>query len=104
MYGSPKWVDNEIDLKDNSEKAVIHDLESLVDERFDSLESLKEVLEAKFKCEIDLIQSYKNDELDEFDFLLVGNLDSKEVFCDFDIYYAKSKNHFIITEVSYEFE
>jgi hypothetical protein len=82
----------------------INILELLVNKRFKNLKEVKKNIEQKTNCKINLIQSWKNKEKDEYDFLMVGNIDNNDLFCDFDIYYTKSKNHILITEVSYEFE
>jgi len=83
---------------------VKHILEDLVDKRVKNRYELQKQLSETFGCKIKLSQSWKNAELDEYDFSMVGHFENDNVFCYFDIYYTKSKTHYLITEVGYEFE
>lgn len=94
-------------------------MENLVWQRFDSKKQLEEELSKDFHCKIKLEkQSYCNgnrkqqeeydSEMLDLDYGLIGNIDNGEIFCDIDIYYAKTRANkgkgIIITEVGYEFE
>ena len=52
-------------------------------------------------------EEFDNEMLD-LDYGFIGNINNGEIFCDIDIYYAKTRankgNGIIITEVNYEFE
>ena len=88
-------------------KAVYTFLESLVNQRF-SIKELEKTLSKRFGTPIKLVDiSRKDDELTNYN--LIGNLDTKRVFCDFDIYYLKLRRkgfdgaNIYITEVAYDF-
>jgi len=90
-------------MKKQDIKNILNDL---VYKRFKNRYKLQVYLKEKFKKTIITEQSWKNKEKDEYDFLIVGTLDNENdnIYCVFDIYYTKSKNHIFITEVNYEFE
>ena len=86
-------------------------------ERFDDKKQLEKKLSEQFNCKIKLSkQSYcsgswkQQEEYDngmlDLDYGFIGNIDNEEIFCDIDIYYAKTRankgNGIIITEVNYE--
>ena len=94
-------------------------MESLIWKRFDDKKQLEKKLSEQFNCKIKLSkQSYcsgswkQQEEYDngmlDLDYGFIGNIDNEEIFCDIDIYYAKTRankgNGIIITEVNYEFE
>lgn len=85
---------------------IISFLENLVGKRFDFKE-LKAYL--KVNCKDFIIELVEKDMTDydiDLDFELVGSLQNveKDILCDFDIYYAKTRNgKMYITEVGYEF-
>lgn len=82
-------------------------LENLVGKRF-SFYDLRTYL--KINCKGYLIELEKKSMEDvdiDIDFNLIGTIENKseDFLCDFDIYYAKTRNgDMYITEVGYEFE
>lgn len=88
------------------EIGIMNFLENLVGKRFDFKE-LKTYL--KVNCKDFIIELVEKDMTDydiDLDFKLVGSLQNveKDILCDFDIYYAKTRNgKMYITEVGYEF-
>lgn len=91
----------------------IENLENIVGERFFTVEELAEKIDILVGSEgLQLFESYKNDDLDDFDFELNGSILNEEIDendeiemveqYDITIYYTKSKNHYYITETNYE--
>lgn len=91
----------------------IDELEKFVGKRFYSIEELSEEIDSVLGSEgLTLNESWKNNEEDDCDFELNGSTMNEEIDenddieiieqYDITIYYTKSKNHFYITETSYE--
>lgn len=89
------------------EMQIIKFLEDLVHKRF-SLENLKKYLKENYKDFIVELVERDLEYIDGFvDYNLIGSLQNKEkdILCDFDIYYAKTRSgEMYITEVGYEFQ
>ena len=88
------------------EIGIITFLEKLVGRRFDFNE-LKNYLKVNCKGYIvELVEKDMTDYGNYLDYVLIGSLQNKEkdILCDFDIYYLKTRdNKMYITEVGYEF-
>jgi hypothetical protein len=94
------------------QKKVINVLENLVGKRF-CLETLEMELKERFKLDdyIGIVDvTPDKDECDTSDWNLMGCLNAKGIFCDFDIYFLNLRkkdwdgNTFYVTEVGYEFQ
>ena len=91
-------------------------LESLVYKRFGSIKELENYFKVnarEFKVEIVEKDMEEIEEIEcdmtNIDFIadwsFIGTMENENILCDFDIYYARTRdNGFIITEVGYEFE
>lgn len=88
------------------EKEIINFLEDLVHKRF-TFEELKTYIKNNYKDFIVELLERDLEYIDEFvDYSLIGSLQNKDkdILCDFDIYYAKTRSDkMYITEVGYEF-
>lgn len=98
-------------------KDCIDKLEALVGKRYESKSKLEKKLEDLFGCKVkleastycrddnnkELLEQYKDEII--LDWSYVGLIKDKYIYCDIDIYYAKTRaNELLITEVNYEFE
>lgn len=99
-------------------KKLLHDLQieelkKVIGKRFYNFEELAEEIDNLLGSEgLVLFESYKNSEEDDFDFELnrailneeIDESDELEIVEQYDItiYYTKSKNHFLVTETSFE--
>lgn len=84
-------------------------LEKLVFKRFNNIGELRVFLQDTFKniYKITLVEKSIDEMNDDsyIDWEFIGTFEDDNILCDFDIYYAKTRNGgFIITEVGYEFE
>lgn len=91
-----------------NKRDIIDNLENLIMKRFKTLKETKEYLKKLFPgYKIILEHACMDGISDTIDYDLIGNLYNKkdDIFCDFDLYYAKTRaKEMIITEVGYEFE
>ena len=89
------------------EMQIITFLEDLVHKRFTYTE-FDEYLKTNYKnFIIELVEKDMSDYDIDLDYSLIGSLQNKEkdILCDFDIYYAKTRSgKMYITEVGYEFQ
>ena len=112
MFFSSRMLKTKHTNKMKTETEIIIILENLVHNRF-SLESLNKHLQKEFDLKKPLIiEDVTNikDECDKSDFNLMLCLDTKDIFCDIDIYFLllrstdDNNNTIYITEVNYEFQ
>lgn len=95
--------------KELGKMGMVHFLESLVFKRFNNIDELKNFLQKRVKdtYKVTLIEK-SIDEINDDSFTdweFIGTFENDNLLCDFDIYYAKTRDGgFIITEVGYEFE
>ena len=92
-----------------TEKKVISKLEDMIGSRHDSLNELSTHLNDVLgtPCEIAEQTRYDDDDDDEFrgDFIILGNINTVDVYCDFDLYYINDNSGRIyITAISHKFE
>lgn len=89
-------------------KDIIEKLENIVMKRFKNIKEIKTYLKEEFKdYKIDINYASMIGVDTYIDYDIVGLLESsmENIFCYFDIYYAKTRNkEMYITEVGYEFE
>ena len=71
--------------------------------RFWDLDDLKATLKDLIDIQggelIECVESWRNEDIDDFDYLIVCDIIKDDDDYFLDIYYTKSKNHCIITEI-----
>lgn len=85
-----------------NKQTTINFLESLVNDRFESVERIEQELYSLFEVPIKLEHVYYEE---SFDHNLIGTIETNDIFVDIDIYFLNDKqDNFYITEVGYEFQ
>ncbi|MBE6139317.1 MAG: hypothetical protein E7174_02270 [Firmicutes bacterium] len=83
---------------------IINFLESLVFKRFKSKAKIYEYIKSNFKS-YKIMLEYHDHDLPGIDYNFIGTIENKDLLCDFDLYYTKTKaNEMLIVEVAYEFQ
>ena len=89
-----------------SRKQVITKLENMIGSRHDSLNDISSHINDVLgtPCEIAEQTRYCDGEY-QADFIILGNINTVDIYCDFDLYYINDNSGKIyITSISYEFE
>jgi len=90
-----------------TEKKVISKLENMIGSRYESRNDLSTHINDIFGVLCEIAEKTRYDDDTEFggDYIIIGNINTVDVYCDFDLYYIKDNSGRIyITAISHEFE